>query len=127
MISPRRPTLRRLEKVSGGNPFYALEIAGGLLRSGRRLELGEPLPVPARLSEVVRGRLALLTPGAREAALAAATLAQPTWAVVQLAIGGGRAAAAEAVAACAAGQDAAPGMRGFVARTLARHPLAAFA
>ena len=34
---------------------------------------------------------------------------------------------AEAIANCTAGQDETPGTRGFVARTLARHPLAAFA
>jgi DNA-binding CsgD family transcriptional regulator len=94
-----RPTLRQLEEAVGGNPFYALEIAASLLRSGRRLEPGEPLPIPALLLEVVRDRLARLTPTAREAALATAALAQPTVSAVQQAVGGGLAAVSEAVAA----------------------------
>lgn len=73
-----RPTLRQLEQASAGNPLYALELAGSLLRSGRRLEPGEPLPVPEDLRGLVRERLVLLTPAARRAALAAATLGRPT-------------------------------------------------
>ena len=94
-----RPTLRRLEEASGGNPFYALEIAASLLRSGRRLGPGEPLPIPARLREVIRDRIALLTPAASEAALATAALAQPTVATVQQVIGGSFGAVSEAMAA----------------------------
>lgn len=84
-----RPTLRQLQESSGGNPFYALEIAASLLRSGRRLEPGETLPIPAHLREVVHDRLATLEPAAREAALVTAALAQPTVAAVQQVIGGG--------------------------------------
>ena len=73
-----RPTLRQLESASGGNPFYALELAAGILRSGRRPEPGERLPVPVSLQEAVLDRLATLGPGAREASLATAALAQPT-------------------------------------------------
>jgi DNA-binding CsgD family transcriptional regulator len=93
-----RPTLRRLEEASGGNPFYALEIAAGLLRSGRGPASGEPLPIPARLREVTCDRLALLSPAAREAALATAALAQPTIGTIQQVVGGGFAAVSEAVA-----------------------------
>jgi len=93
-----RPTLHQLHESSGGNPFYALEIAASLLRSGHHLKPGEILPIPARLREVVRDRLATLTPAAREAALATAALAQPTVAAVQLVIRGGSAAVSEATA-----------------------------
>ena len=31
----RRPVLRRLDEASGGNPFYAIELATALLQSGR--------------------------------------------------------------------------------------------
>lgn len=92
------PTLRRLEEASGGNPFYALEIAASLLRSGGRLEPGEPLPIPAVLRELVRDRLATLGPAAREAALAAAALAQPTVSEVHQVVTEGSAAVSEAVA-----------------------------
>jgi DNA-binding CsgD family transcriptional regulator len=94
-----RPTLRRLEEASGGNPFYALEIAASFLRSGVRVEPGEPLPIPAVLREVVRDRLATLGPAAREAALTASALARPTMDTVQQAIGGGLTAVTDAIAA----------------------------
>jgi DNA-binding CsgD family transcriptional regulator len=93
-----RPTLFRLEEACGGNPFYALEIAASLLRSGGRLEPGEPLPIPAVLRELVRDRLARLRPAAREAALTAAALARPTVSAVQQVLGERSAAVSEAVA-----------------------------
>jgi DNA-binding NarL/FixJ family response regulator len=94
-----RPRLRQLEEAAGGNPFYALEIAASLLRSGVRVEPGEPLPIPAGLREVVRDRLATLTPSVRDAALATAALAQPTMGAVQRAIGEGLTAVTDAIAA----------------------------
>ncbi len=94
-----RPMLRQLEEASGGNPFYALEIAASLLRSGVRVEPGEPLPIPPVLREVLRDRLMRLSPRVREAALATAALAQPTVAAVQQAIGGGLTPVSDAIAA----------------------------
>jgi DNA-binding CsgD family transcriptional regulator len=94
-----RPTLRQLEAASGGNPFYALEIAASLLRAGAKAEAGEPLPIPASLRELLSERFAALSPAAHDAALAAAALAQPTVSIVQHAGRGGRAGIAEAVAA----------------------------
>lgn len=78
-----RPTLHELARASGGNPFYALEIAAAALRSGQTIEPGEPLPVPTKLRDVVRYRLAELTPPARDTALVTAALAHPTVAVVE--------------------------------------------
>jgi hypothetical protein len=94
-----RPTLRALEAASAGNPFFALEIAASLLRAGGKVEPGEPLPIPASLRELVSERFATLSPGAHDAALATAALAQPTVSTVQQASRGGRAGVAEAVAA----------------------------
>jgi DNA-binding CsgD family transcriptional regulator len=94
-----RPTLRQLEEVSGGNPFYALEIAGSLIRSGVRVEPGDPLPIPSTLGELVQERLAVLTPAAHEAALMTATLAQPTVETVGKALDGEPAGVIEAIAA----------------------------
>lgn len=94
-----RPTLRQLEQASVGNPLYALELAGSLLRSGRRLEPGERLPVPDDLRGLVRERLVLLTPAARRAALAAAALAQPTSMLVERGADVDAAAVEEAVSA----------------------------
>jgi DNA-binding NarL/FixJ family response regulator len=73
-----RPILRQLEEVSGGNPFYVLELGTALIRSGACLEPGAPLPVPPSLQDVVRIRLDELSPSGREAALAAAALPKPT-------------------------------------------------
>src|SRR5262249_58275258 len=53
-----RPTLTELQRVSGGNPFFALELGRALLARGGPPAPGEPLPVPATLNELVRERLA---------------------------------------------------------------------
>jgi DNA-binding CsgD family transcriptional regulator len=70
-VTLRRPTLMRLHEMSGGNPLYALEIVRGL---GDDAELA----VPRDLSALLRARLAVLAPRAREVALTAAALSRPT-------------------------------------------------
>ena len=52
-----RPTLLRLHAVSGGNPFYALELARALGTDGTVRDPTQPLPVPERLEELVSARL----------------------------------------------------------------------
>lgn len=52
-----RPTLLRLHEASGGNPFYALELARPLGGNGAVPDPTQPLPVPERLEELVRVRL----------------------------------------------------------------------
>jgi DNA-binding CsgD family transcriptional regulator len=52
--SVARPTLLRLHEISGGNPFYALELARAL---GGDVDPTQPLPVPERLEELVSARL----------------------------------------------------------------------
>ncbi len=52
-----RPTLLRLHEVSGGNPFYALELARALGADGAVRDPTQPLPVPERLEELVSARL----------------------------------------------------------------------
>ena len=65
-----RQTLLRIHEQSGGNPFYALEIARAL---GAEVDPTQPLPMPEALDELVRGRLSGLPPATRAAlALAAA-------------------------------------------------------
>ena len=73
-----RPTLLRLHDTSGGNPFYALELARALVDSGQQPGPAEPLPVPAGLRELVESRLGRLSPQARDALLVASALNQPT-------------------------------------------------
>jgi DNA-binding NarL/FixJ family response regulator len=87
-VSFPRPTLRRLHDVSGGNPFYGLELARALERQGGRLEPGAELPLPGDLSALLRARLEPLPRATRDALLAAAALATPTVGLL-VAAGGG--------------------------------------
>jgi DNA-binding CsgD family transcriptional regulator len=82
-----RPILIRLLEASGGNPFFALEIARGLERSERRPLPAEPLPVPSTLDELVRDRVAALPADARDVLAVAAMLSQPRLSIVKAAIG----------------------------------------
>jgi DNA-binding CsgD family transcriptional regulator len=72
-----RPLLRRIHQLSGGNPFFALELA----RMPERLEPGRGLP-PA-LDVLLRGRITALPEEAQRALLAAAAASQPTVGLVQ--------------------------------------------
>jgi hypothetical protein len=78
-----RPILVRLHEVSGGNPFYAMEIARALQRSGQTVTSGGRLPVPDNLHDLVRERLHALSSSARHTLLTAALLAQPMLAVME--------------------------------------------
>ena len=69
-----RPTLRRLHEISGGNPFYALELARGLDPAVDSLE---PFPVPETLERLVEARLAGLRGTTREALLLVAAHGRP--------------------------------------------------
>lgn len=80
-----RPTLLRLHEISGGNPFYALEVARGL-DSGE--EIGDPtapLPVPETLERLVGARLAGLGSATREALLLTAAHGRPSPALLGVA------------------------------------------
>jgi DNA-binding CsgD family transcriptional regulator len=72
------PILLRLHRISGGNPFYALEIARALTGQGVRPAPGEPLPVPEDLQELLGTRLAALPPSAADGLLVVAAAARPT-------------------------------------------------
>jgi DNA-binding CsgD family transcriptional regulator len=66
-----RQTLLRIHERSGGNPFFALEIARVL---GVDVDPLEPLPVPEMLEDLLRARVADLPPATLEAlALASAS------------------------------------------------------
>jgi DNA-binding CsgD family transcriptional regulator len=95
-----RPGLRRLHEVSGGNPFYALEIVRELRRRETMLRPGEPLPVPSSLTRLLEERLARLSRAARLCLLAVAAGARTREETVVAAVGGeAHEAIAEAVAA----------------------------
>ena len=70
-----RQTLLRIHERSGGNPFFALEIARAL---DRDLDPLEPLPVPQTLEELVRVRLTGLPPETRDALALAAAIGTPS-------------------------------------------------
>ena len=70
-----RQTLLRIHERSGGNPFFALELARVL---DADVDPARPLPVPETLEELVRGRISGLPAVTRRAlALAAALGAAP--------------------------------------------------
>jgi DNA-binding CsgD family transcriptional regulator len=79
-----RPVLARLHEASGGNPFYALEMARTM---GDRLGAGEEVPVPRNLRELVRGRLDRLSDPALEVLLITACLARPAVGLVHEVVG----------------------------------------
>ncbi|MEO7250645.1 MAG: AAA family ATPase, partial [Candidatus Limnocylindrales bacterium] len=81
-----RPVLVRIEIVSGGNPFFALETARALGRDGGLPSLSDPLPVPRSLQDLVTDRIRQLSGPAQAAALAAAALSRPTRMSVGLAL-----------------------------------------
>ena len=73
-----RPTLRRLHEISGGNPFYALELARELGSAGATVDSSEPFPVPETLERLVGARLAGLDGATREALLLIAAHGRPS-------------------------------------------------
>jgi DNA-binding CsgD family transcriptional regulator len=72
------PTLRRVHETSGGNPFFALELARSLLDPAASVVPGQPFPVPSTLPELLNARVARVAPATRRALLAASALARPT-------------------------------------------------
>ena len=71
------PSLARLHGVTGGNPFYALQIADAWLRAGGPAG-NEPMPMPERMRDIVAERLAGLSDAALEVLLVASATARPT-------------------------------------------------
>ena len=82
-----RPVLRRLHRISEGNPLFALEIARALTGRGARPAPGEPLPVPEDLQELLGARLAALPSSAADGLLVVAAAARPTEELVVAAAG----------------------------------------
>ena len=78
-----RPVLVRIATACAGNPFYALEIARELERTGVPVA-GGALPVPQEVQMLVRTRLARLPARTRDALLVASCLSRPTVATVDV-------------------------------------------
>jgi DNA-binding CsgD family transcriptional regulator len=77
-IALHRPTLVKLQRASGGNPFYALEIAAALRDGGEETTTPGRLPVPGEVSELISRRIRRLPASTKETLLEASGLAQPT-------------------------------------------------
>jgi DNA-binding CsgD family transcriptional regulator len=77
-----RPQMDWVYQVSGGNPFYAIELARALNR-----DAADPELLPATLAELVRARIADLPDHTRKVLLATACIASPTVDLVARAVG----------------------------------------
>ncbi|MDG4664457.1 LuxR family transcriptional regulator [Mycobacterium sp. 236(2023)] len=69
-----RPVVLRIAETSGGNPFFALELAQAVGDGA----VGPELPLPATLTDVVRRRIGQLDSDTRELLLSVACVANPT-------------------------------------------------
>jgi DNA-binding CsgD family transcriptional regulator len=69
-----RPTMVRIAEISGGNPFYALELARAIHVGSARAQPS----LPATLADLMRLRIGSLDGQAGDALLAAAAVANPT-------------------------------------------------
>ncbi|HKH51907.1 MAG TPA: hypothetical protein VKA77_08950 [Mycobacterium sp.] len=68
-----RPVMARVAEMSGGNPFYALELVRALDGKSPNFDT-----LPGTLAELVRRRIGLLTDEARDTLLMVACMSQPT-------------------------------------------------
>jgi DNA-binding CsgD family transcriptional regulator len=81
-VMPTPGRAARLHRLSGGNPYLAVELA----RAAAAVPSGfDDLPVPQRHRPVLAARLAGLSSAARRTVLAAALLSRPTtWALTRI-------------------------------------------
>ena len=84
-----RPLLHRVHELSGGNPFFALELA-------RAPEMLDAKALPPTLEVLVHDRLQALPEEAQRGLLVAAAAAKPTCALVDEVVSAGALDAAEA-------------------------------
>jgi DNA-binding CsgD family transcriptional regulator/DNA polymerase III delta prime subunit len=83
-----RPTLHRLYEVSGGNPFFALELARALEQAPADTLSGAQLPVPTSLRQLLCVRLEALPVETLEALTYLSVMGRPRLAVLRAALGG---------------------------------------
>jgi DNA-binding CsgD family transcriptional regulator len=87
-----RPVLRRVDRLAGGNPFFALEMARELARRGIPVA-GESLPFSDDLRNLLRARLEALPKTTRRLLLAVSATARATEQLVVATSGSGSRAA----------------------------------
>jgi DNA-binding CsgD family transcriptional regulator len=85
-----RRTLQRIHETSGGNPFYALELARAIDRDPPP---GEQLPIGSGLSELLADRLAGMAPATRDALFVAAASSQSDVPLLEAVLGSAAGAA----------------------------------
>jgi DNA-binding CsgD family transcriptional regulator len=76
-----RPVRERVHEAANGNPFFALEIARELTRSGPP-KVGETLPLPDDLRHLLIDRISALPEPTRQLLLTTAAAARPTVALL---------------------------------------------
>lgn len=85
-IAYPRPTLRRIQEVSGGNPFFALQLARSLGPSPPGGPAA-PFPAPTSLHELVDARLLELSPASFDVLSIAAIASRATVELLAAALG----------------------------------------
>jgi DNA-binding CsgD family transcriptional regulator len=83
-----RPTLLRIHRASGGNPLFALEVAGAVVEKGMSSGPGQALPMPATLRDLVHLRLTRVSARTRRLLLAVSALSRPTVNLIERAVEG---------------------------------------
>ena len=73
----------RVYEASGGNPYFALELARALDREGIEPAPGEPMPIPRDLARLLGARVRSLSAEARDVLLIVAAAGRPTVALVR--------------------------------------------
>lgn len=73
----------RVYEASGGNPYFALELARALNREEIEPAAGEPMPLPRDLARLLRARIHSLSAEARDLLLIVAAAGRPTVALMQ--------------------------------------------
>jgi DNA-binding CsgD family transcriptional regulator len=82
-----RPALLRIEKASGGNPLFAVELARGLNSASASPGSGALLPVPSTLADLLSERIGRLSGTTQQTLLVAASLASQEVSLVEAALG----------------------------------------
>jgi DNA-binding CsgD family transcriptional regulator len=85
-IALPRPAIVRVHAITGGNPFFALELGRALVEGSIRVEDAD-VELPESLRAVVAQRLGTLPPRVRETLVAVAALSAPSTAMLE-ALGG---------------------------------------
>ena len=86
-VSLPRAILVRLHEISGGNPFYALELARALSARGGRFDVEGGVPIPADLDDLLRERLAVLPESSLQTVDAVAVAGEPTAELLRAVVG----------------------------------------